>query len=323
MTFVEIFKNHKKLQKRQAFSTEQIKKVITEFNISPALKRYKAITIYCGGSLGRGEVGRNSDLDLFILSNNKKSDEHHLDVLRLLSEVIRINSKLGFPEFSNDGQYLQVYSFPDMLKALGSPRDDNENLFTVRMLLILESKAVFNKNLYSQHIKNTLGHYFRDRKGRSYFRPLFLLNDLLRYWRTVCLNYELIRDDPKKPWRKKNINLKFSRMLTVFGTVLPIVAKPTAKIEFLIDLVKCSPMERLARGLDILGDHTLKAEFRSFLSHYEKFLATKERMGTKLSIDDATLDRTMSESATKFSGFLFKCLTHNHIDQEFVKYLIL
>lgn len=323
MNFVKIFKNHKELQKRQTLSTEQIKKITTEFNTSLDLRQHKAITVYCGGSLGRGEVGSNSDLDLFILSNNKKSVECHLYSLRLLSEVIRINSKLGFPEFSNDGQYLQVYSFPDMLNALGSPRDDNENLFTVRMLLILESKSVFNEDLYSQNIENTLGHYFRDSRGRSSFRPLFLLNDLLRYWRTVCLNYELIRDDPKKPWRKKNINLKFSRMLTVFGTVLPIIAKPATKIECLIDLVNCSPMERLARGLDILGDHTLKAEFRSFLSHYEKFLATKERMGTKLSIDDVTLDKTMRESATEFSNFLFKCLTHNRINRDLVKYLIL
>lgn len=191
MTFVEIFKNHKELQKRQDSSTKQIKKVTTEFSTRLDLRRYKTIAIYCGGSLGRGEVGSNSDLDLFILSNKKKSDECRLDTLRLLSEVIRINSKLRFPEFSNDGQYLQVYSFPDMLNALGSPRDDNENLFTVRMLLILESKSVFNENLYSQHIENTLGHYFRDSRGRSSFRPLFLLNDLLRYWRTVCLNYKL------------------------------------------------------------------------------------------------------------------------------------
>lgn len=112
-------------------------------------------------------------------------------------------------------------------------------------------------------------------------------------------------------------------MLTVFGTVLPIIVNPSAKIEFLTDLVNCSPMERLARGLDILGDRSLKAEFRSFLSRYEEFLATKERMGTKLSMDDVTLDRVVRESATEFSGFLFKCLTHNRINRDFVKYLIL
>ena len=112
-------------------------------------------------------------------------------------------------------------------------------------------------------------------------------------------------------------------MLTVFGTVLPIITKPDAKIDFLTDLINCSPMERLARGLDILNDCTLKAEFSVFLLHYEKFLATKERMGTKLSIGDVTLDRIMRESANEFSGFLFKCLTHNHIKRDFVKYLIL
>ena len=72
-----------------------------------------------------------------------------------------------------------------MLEALGGPQDDSENLFTARMLLLLEARCVCNQPLYDDIVDKILKHYFRDSRGKSTFRPLFLLNDLLRYWRTL------------------------------------------------------------------------------------------------------------------------------------------
>jgi hypothetical protein len=323
MKFEDVLANDFDINRRRELANNRIQEIKKEFSHRLDLQKYDFISIYCGGSLGRGDVGEKTDLDLFILTNRKSRDEHRLESLRLLSEIIDINNKLGFPEFSNDGEYLKVYSFPDMLEALGSPKDDNENLFTVRMLLILESRPIFNEDLYNKHITRVLDHYFRDRRGRRSFKPLFLLNDLLRFWRTLCLNYELIRDDPDRPWRKKNINLKFSRMITVFGTVLPIIVKPASTQEDVIELVKLTPIVRLALGLDMIGDYSLLETFRKFISDYEVFLKIKEEMGSKLSLDDSSLDRKTREMAKDFSGFLFKCLTHKSINHDFVKYLIL
>lgn len=224
MKFSKIVDNSYPFQQRNKSANEQVEKIRAEFSEQLDKEKYSHITIYCGGSLGRGDVGKKSDLDLFILSKNKGGQESRIDVLKLLTKIIIINDKLEYPEFSNDGQFITVYSFPEMLEALGSPRDDNENLFTVRMLLLLESKCIFNEDIYKQFIRDTIDHYFRDSRGKKTFKPLFILNDLLRFWRTLCLNYELIRDNKERPWRKKNINLKFSRMLTVFATILPIIS---------------------------------------------------------------------------------------------------
>ena len=112
-------------------------------------------------------------------------------------------------------------------------------------------------------------------------------------------------------------------MLTIFGTVLPIITRPTIEHESVIELTSLSPMERLACGLDQLGDGDLQDEFRSFLSLYEDFLAKKEQMGAKTALDDTSLDKVIEDSARTFSDFLFKCLTHQNIKHEFVKYLVL
>nr|VFJ62541.1 MAG: hypothetical protein BECKFW1821C_GA0114237_100280 [Candidatus Kentron sp. FW] len=262
--------------------------------------------------------------NIFIVSNRKRENIRRIDSLQLLSTVIGINERLGYPPFSNDGQYLDVYSFYDMLEVLGSPRDDAQNLFTVRMLLLLESRPIFNEKLYISKIKEILEHkYFRDSSGKDSFRPLFLVNDILRYWRTVCLNYELIRNDRDRPWRKKNINLKFSRMLTVFGTILPLIAKPASTQECVEKLIRFTPLERFAAGLDHLDDDSIADKFMDFLGIYEEFLVLKEEMGQKERLSDPFIDKKTRDMAKEFSWFLHECLTHKNINEEYRKYLIL
>src|SRR5690606_26870680 len=236
--------------------------------------------------------------DLFILAD--QDCVSRLDEVEILARAIEINRRLNFPPFSNDGQYLRVYTTPQMIKSLGSPQDDHDNLFTSRMLLLLESAWVSNETEYILNIDKVVAHYFRDSRGKSSFRPLFLLNDLLRYWRTLCLNYERIRDQPGRPWRKKNINLKFSRMLTVFGTVLPIVAEPTALQDQVRSLFSRTPLERLAYGLDLLGDYGLQGRFTEFLDTYEQFLKWKESIDAE-SAEQADFNDLARRAASKFS----------------------
>lgn len=323
MDFTETVNNSSSVQERFKSAKTQLKKIKDEFANQLNSEKHKHITIYCGGSLGRGDVGKKSDLDLFILSENENGKERRLDGLKLLSKIITINDKLDYPEFSNDGQFIKIYSFPEMLGALGSPRDDNENLFTVRMLMLLESKCIFNQEKYSEFIVKSIDHYFRDSRGKKSFKPLFILNDLLRFWRTLCLNYELIRDNHERPWRKKNINLKFSRMLTVFATILPIISDNAFNKEKLYVLVKLPPLERLAKGLNYINDTNLHKDFNNFISNYEFFLKIKEDMGSKKQLDDNGIDIEIREKSKQFSDFLYNCLTHESINNEYVKYLII
>ena len=321
--YSKLYSEHRSLQNRNQKAQEKLDEIQKEFSDLGEMFNDRPITIFCAGSLGRGDVGKLSDLDLFILSDEKGDRKSRLREVEVLASIININRKLGFKEFSNDGQYLKFYSIDDMLKAVGSPRDDSENLFTARMLLLLESKPICNALVYEEYIDRVIDHYFRDYRGKRTFRPLFLINDILRYWRTLCLNYELIRDDPSKPWRKKNINLKFSRMLTVFGTLLPLISQPVSTGECVKRLTQKTPNERFALGLDSLNDDSLENEYTLFLDHYEVFVGLKESMGSAQILDDEKLDRKVREDAKKFSDFIYKVITHSNIDPELVKYLVL
>ena len=122
----------------------------------------------------------------------------------------------------------------------------------------------------------------------------------------MCLNYEERRHDVDWPFRKKNANLKFSRMLTVFGTVLPLIAEPADSVPKLASLCTKTPLERLATGLDLLGDEGLADRWPGILDVYEDFLSWKERAD----VEDFLTNQTtaVNAQAEKLSAFLYDAL---------------
>ena len=226
------------------------------------------------------ETGRTSDLDLFFVANPKAgaTDNSHpvprLEEISLFAKLIQIHEDLKLPKFSGEGRYLKVHDLRRVTSSNGDAHDDSENLFTTRMLLLLESKSLWNDALRKEAIAKVLAYYFKDGKGKKDFRPLFLLNDILRYWRTLCLNYERDRVKSEK-WWKTNLNLKCSRKLTVFSTVLLIVTKSATDEQSFAKLADKVPLERLALALDALRDISHMDRFESFLNDYVSFLAAK------------------------------------------------
>ena len=323
MIYSEILANHKALNTRKNNAAIRLKEIKTELSKVEDLFLDKPISVYCTGSLARGDVGKHSDLDLFVVASDLERKISRLEELKILSGLIDVNSKLGYESFSNDGEFLKIYSETQMITALGAPRDDAENLFTSRMLLLLESHAVCNDMQYEKFLDDIISHYFRDSRGKRQFRPLFILNDILRWWRTVCLNYELVRDDNTKPWRKKNINLKFSRMITVFGTVLPLIAMPVQHAEDLKKLMTMTPLERFSSGLDLLHDSEMIDNFEIFLNSYEQFLVWKEEIGDSSVNASPEIDRESKQVAKIFSDFIFNAIWHSSIDENLKKYLVI
>ncbi len=326
-----------KVQDRKLSSDEIAGKVSQKLTAAitvEKLPQVDAISIFCAGSTARNEAGTNSDLDLFILHKQKRSSEKlsienaptglsRLDEFVLYSELIRINSELGLPEFSNDGEFLRVYSVSDMSRVIGMTRDDHDNLFTARILLLLESRVLFNEPLYRSAIDEICSVYFRDDKvGNTPFRPYFLLNDLLRYWRTVCLNYETSRYSRTKSWRKKNFNLKYSRLLTVYSTVLAIAISPSINRTTFADLISKTPLQRLALALDSINDDSLLSKFKELLDQYEYFLEAKDNKSFESELPPHMKEK-LNQNAETFSDFFQLCINHPAVPKHMQKVILL
>lgn len=149
--------------------------------------------VYATGSYGRLEAWGGSDIDLFFLYDDADETTRlpWTVFVRLAALLIDETSNMGFPPFSGDGKYLEVQYVRRMEEVLGSPRDDSLNTFTGRMLLLLESQPVYGEDVYLALLERIVAFYYRDYEDHPEdFVPTFLVNDLLRFWRTLTLNYE-------------------------------------------------------------------------------------------------------------------------------------
>lgn len=132
----------------------------------PGIIEDQPLAIYVTGSFGRMEARypRGSDLDLFLLyaprDRNPDAGIDRLRWYRLAAEIIAITEALSFKPFSGDGEYLKIHNVWRVGEQLGSRHEDAENGFTARLLLLLESKYLFNEELYGALLLETIGFYF-------------------------------------------------------------------------------------------------------------------------------------------------------------------
>jgi hypothetical protein len=229
------------LQARRAEAARRLAGLADNLSDAAKLAEAKAC-VYVTGSFGRGEASSHSDLDLFILGRSEPADKgghgtralSRLDEICIKADLIRVSQQDGFPPFSGDGAYLVHYTIQELLAKLGTPEDDAANTFTARLLLVLESRALIGQDVREAAITETIEAYWRDYEGHeSEFVPAFLANDILRLWRTFCVNYEArTKTEPaeQKAKRKlKNYKLKHSRLLTCYSALLYLLSEHTSK----------------------------------------------------------------------------------------------
>jgi hypothetical protein len=279
--------------------------------------------VYATGSFGRCEASPHSDLDLFIVGKTDATTEGsqltRLDEICIKADLIHVTRELSFSEFSRDGRYLTHHSVHDFTKTLGTPEDDVTNTFTARLLLLLESRPLVEPSVYNEIIEEVVAAYWRDYEDHeNNFMPAFLANDILRLWRTFCVNYEArterVPDQEKAKGKLKNYKLKHSRLLTCYSAILCLLAvyrqqKAVAPSDA-IDMIKRTPTERLEWLLDQPDFDSAHGKIDELIGQYERFLAVTRKEEPELIrefIDRQTSVNHMNE-AHEFGDLVFAVL---------------
>lgn len=266
------------LDERKRFSCEKLEALRKRVQPLGELRNLPQLCIYATGSFGRQEASRASDLDLFLVHDGDACPK--IATTLIAADLIRACRELELPEFSGDGKYLQVHPLSSIQEQLGSNTDDYQNLFTARLLLLLESAPVSEETLYHRVIEKIIDSYYRDYHDHNKeFQPIFLTNDIIRFWKTLCLNYEHRRNRPPGNPREKNkghlnnLKLKFSRMTTCMSAVMALAQRRTdAPPQAVWEVVQQTPLERLKAVANNIkgGDSVLKQMFDDyayFLTH--------------------------------------------------------
>lgn len=213
--------------------------------------------VYITGSLARLEIDENSDLDLFLVDHVIPDEPlTFIETSRVITtlEAIRKASLFHERKFSRGGFFLRPLPFSSMIQEIGDPQEDARNLFTARMLLLINSLPMINESVYHDLRRLSIDAYWSnvDSRGQLHMvprdkphKPLMFMNDLRRWWLSVALNFErnhghravskkaLLRSekgledplgDPVVERRIANLKLRHARALAVYSVLAALLA---------------------------------------------------------------------------------------------------
>jgi predicted nucleotidyltransferase len=166
------------------------------------------------GSLGREEFTPGSDVDWTLLVDGI-ADPAHLDTAL---EIRRRLNDLGHAPPGREGVFGNLAFSHNLIHQIGGDDDSNSNT-TRRILLLVESQVIGRRDAHRRTLHNILHRYLSEDRGLWYgsgdFKvPRFLLNDIVRYWRTMAVDFAYKqRTRGNEGFALRNIKLRISRKL--------------------------------------------------------------------------------------------------------------
>jgi len=114
-------------------------------------------TLVLFGSIAREEMTSGSDTDWLLLVDGQAFPQH-LDQQHAIAEKLH---KLGFERPSRSGAFGRMVGSHDIVHEIGGEDDTNSNT-TRRVLLLLESFPVGNREAYDRVRRQVLNRYLRE-----------------------------------------------------------------------------------------------------------------------------------------------------------------
>lgn len=221
--------------------------------------------IYVVGSGGRGEMSPQSDVDLFVA--RVKGDPSPVDAFQVRQAIARAVFALGLPDPSQGGEFLKMHTAESLCGRMGTPDDDASNTFTARMLLLLESAPLLGDDAYAKLIDTVLVEYWKDAEGHEGdYQPYVLVNDIVRYWRILLLNYVAKNAEKQRKLKEPKLDaerrlrsykLRFSRCATCFSFLARLLVETRSgpvKREHVLEIVRERPRQRLDRVATVVPE---------------------------------------------------------------------
>lgn len=236
------------------------------------------------GSLARGESTSQSDLDWTLLINGEVDGQHFP-----LFQAIRKKLREREIQPGATGTFGSMAFSHELVHWIGGQDDTNKNL-TLRMLLLLESASIGDDEPRKMVIRAILKRYLADDPHWTWKPdgklPRFLLNDVIRFWRTMAVDFaDKFHDQEGEKWALRNAKLRFSRKLILLTGMLaciswrlheakPLSSSPEDAVEKAITYFE----SYFARPpLEILADELMQtgapdALCKTIFSAYDEFL---------------------------------------------------
>lgn len=312
------------------FSSSQLERIRLSLKNDPPPDELQIDTLAVAGSLARLEASAVSDLDMIIVTRPPSDTEKVQSIINWRDQFC---DAMAIDRPNRKGVFHEPADRVSIERIAGEAGESYE-LSAKRALLILESDHVYNSVEYERLLSNTLDSYTEDVRGDSTKNFVFLLNDTIRYFRSLCVNYQYTKSEIEYgKWPLRNIKLRHSRLLMYFSLIASIgvlsACSTPEKVEGLRKLVSYEPLRRLFVCYKMSSDSGYKDMFHYyniFLQHLEQpevraELANLDYSRRYESENFAKLKTNSDEFTSELTKFFQK--RENEWSPRFFEYMIL
>lgn len=322
--------NFPAISRTREHSLESLTQIRAYFAANPPPPESKVSTLAVAGSLARLEASALSDLDLIVATESPIAN----GALGALTHWRDTSCEtLNLEKPNPKGVFYAPSHISSIMKIAGESAEGYD-LAAKRTLLILESKWTYDRPNYENLLEGVLASYIQDVKNDPRKNFVFLLNDVIKYFRSLCVNYQFTKSEIEYgKWPIRNIKLRHSRIVMYFSMVMAIgvlsSVDPEEKIEALNILVRMEPIQRLFSCYCISRDDG----FDLFVKRYDLFL---ERLGEKdvrIELEGLDYDRRydspyfaeLKRNSDELTTILYEfyCRRANDWGARFFEYMIL
>jgi hypothetical protein len=238
------------------------------------------IIVAVAGSLGRMDASFGiSDFDYLLLLDDESIDGNAID-----AKLREVAAELNLPPPNPHGAFVKPIGVEELIRRTGSPDEDVATM-AKRLLLLMESKPVYNeagfKNVIERILAKYLGRVTQDHSKEA----LFLLNDTIRYFRAICVNYEFSFFKENEKWGLRYVKLLHSRVIMYAGLLFLTLnsSKYGDKPKYIRQHIEKTPLEKI---LHVYEDNSDRA-YAHLLGLYNLFIARMNEpiQRTQLSVE--------------------------------------
>lgn len=244
------------LQHAWSFSQGRLQEIAR--SLAAAELPAEILTVGIAGSLARMEATSQSDCDLVVVLR-ESVDPHSTSSRNAFERVWGCLVGLNLAPPENDG----IYSGPVSVQALLDPTTigkvaEDQRAFGSRILFLLELQPVWGeaafRELSTAIVKRYANRYVALDSTKQW---TYLLNDLVRYFKSLCQTYLFAELFDDQRWRLRNLKARHSRLLIYAGLLFLLgdASRITVnKPQWLAERLTWTPLERLAASYATRGD---------------------------------------------------------------------
>ena len=232
------------------------------------------------GSFGRLEGSSSSDADYILVVKDAKAESVTID-RQTVNDAIKAE---GVSPPNKSGVFAVARDREELISLVGKA-DEQMDVLGKRMLLLLESRPLFGDEAFTVLLRDIFLRYAEYLEGDPSKEFAFLLNDLIRYFRFICVNYQSSFWRENEKWPLRNLKLRHSRVLMYSGLLLVLgeASKYTdeRKTSTVWQAMPLTPLERLAWVYSENHDHS----FFRVVGLYNVFLSRLSDAGVRAKLN--------------------------------------